>query len=76
MATESSTIVQRLWNYCNVLRDESLEDSANLPDPDILAREIMEELESGLEQFAGIVDELNGSEDSKIYPRPLPTDHW
>jgi type I restriction enzyme M protein len=21
MATESSTIVQRLWNYCNVLRD-------------------------------------------------------
>jgi hypothetical protein len=22
MSTQSSTIVQRLWNYCNVLRDE------------------------------------------------------
>ena len=22
MANESSTIVQRLWNYCNVLRDD------------------------------------------------------
>ena len=24
MNTQSSTIVQRLWNYCNVLRDEWL----------------------------------------------------
>ena len=24
MATESSTIVQRLWNYCNVLRDDGM----------------------------------------------------
>jgi type I restriction enzyme M protein len=46
------------------LRDESLEDSANLPDPDVLAKEIMEELEAALEQFKGIVEELgeNGSE--------------
>jgi type I restriction enzyme M protein len=44
------------------LRDESLEDSANLPDPDVLAREIVEELEAALEQFAGIVDELGGEE--------------
>ena len=45
------------------LRDESLEDSANLPDPDVLAKEIMEELEAALEQFKGIVEELgdNGS---------------
>jgi type I restriction enzyme M protein len=28
------------------LRDESLEDSANLPDPDVLALEIAEELEA------------------------------
>jgi type I restriction enzyme M protein len=28
------------------LRDESLEDSANLPDPDILAREILDDLEA------------------------------
>ncbi len=42
------------------LRDESLEDSANLPDPEVLAREIMEELEAALGQFAGIVEELEG----------------
>ncbi len=42
------------------LRDESLEDSANLPDPDVLAREIVEELEAALAQFAGIVEELGG----------------
>ena len=40
------------------LRDESLEESANLPDPDMLAREIVEELGAALEQFAGIVEEL------------------
>jgi len=36
------------------LRDESLEDSANLPDPDVIAREIMENLESALGQFTSI----------------------
>ena len=40
------------------LRDESIEDSANLPDPDTLAREIMDELEAALEQFKGLVEEL------------------
>jgi type I restriction enzyme M protein len=44
------------------LRDESLEDAANLPEPDILAREIVEELEAALEQFAGIVEELGDEE--------------
>jgi hypothetical protein len=45
------------------LRDESLEASANLPEPDVLAREIMEELKAALEQFAGIVENLGeGSE--------------
>ncbi|MEH2113808.1 type I restriction-modification system subunit M N-terminal domain-containing protein [Nostoc sp.] len=24
MANESSTIVQKLWNYCNVLRDDGV----------------------------------------------------
>lgn len=46
------------------LRDESLEDSANLPDPDVLAREIMEELKSALEQFGGIVEDLGEEEDN------------
>lgn len=40
------------------LRDESLEDSANLPDPDILAREIAENLESALDQFTTISQSL------------------
>jgi type I restriction enzyme M protein len=44
------------------LRDESLEDSANLPDPDVLAREIVVELEAALAQFSGILEELGGEE--------------
>jgi len=31
------------------LKDESLEDSANLPDPDIIAVEIVEDLEAALQ---------------------------
>jgi len=40
------------------LKDESLEDSENLPDPDILARDIAENLESALEQFSSIAQDL------------------
>ncbi|MBN2239890.1 MAG: SAM-dependent DNA methyltransferase [Dehalococcoidales bacterium] len=40
------------------LRDESLEDSANLPDPDIIAREIAANLEAALEEFNSIFEEL------------------
>ncbi len=40
------------------LKDESLEDSANLPDPDILAAEIVQDLEAALEQFNLIADDL------------------
>ncbi len=40
------------------LRDESLEDSANLPDPDVIAQEIADDLESALEQFGRISSEL------------------
>ncbi|HHT09626.1 MAG TPA: SAM-dependent DNA methyltransferase [Candidatus Atribacteria bacterium] len=42
------------------LKDESLEDSENLPSPDILASEIVENLESALEQFNGIYEDLEG----------------
>jgi len=34
-------------------KDESLEDSANLPDPDVIAAEIVEDLQAALAQFAG-----------------------
>lgn len=47
------------------LRDESLEDSDNLPDPDVLAREIVEELKVALEQFAGISEDLDASADAE-----------
>jgi len=40
------------------LRDESLEDSDNLPDPDVIAQEIAGNLEDALEQFSGIVSSL------------------
>jgi len=40
------------------LRDESLENSANLPNPDVLAIEIVEDLEAALEQFRGIANDL------------------
>ncbi|MCA0350659.1 MAG: type I restriction-modification system subunit M [Chloroflexi bacterium] len=40
------------------LRDESLEQSANLPSPDVLAAEIMDDLQAALEQFSAIADAL------------------
>jgi len=40
------------------LKDESLEDSENLPDPDILAREIAENLEGALDQFSSIYENV------------------
>jgi hypothetical protein len=40
------------------LKDESLEDSANLPAPDIIAAEIVEDLEAALAQFAEIASDL------------------
>ncbi|QPM69084.1 type I restriction-modification system subunit M [Atribacter laminatus] len=42
------------------LKDESLEDSENLPSPDIIASEIVENLGSALEQFNGIYEDLEG----------------
>lgn len=44
------------------LRDESLEDTANLPDPDVLALEIVEDLQAALEQFAEIAEDLGGGD--------------
>jgi len=42
------------------LKDDSLANLENLPDPDVLAEEIIENLEDGLEQFRGILSVLNG----------------
>ena len=37
------------------LRDESLEDSASLPDPHVLAREIADDLRAATEQIESIL---------------------
>jgi type I restriction enzyme M protein len=40
------------------LKDESLEDSARLPDPHILADEIAEDLRAALEQIESVMGDL------------------
>lgn len=41
------------------IKDKSLADLDNLPDPDVLALEIIENLEAGLESFRKVVEGLN-----------------
>jgi type I restriction enzyme M protein len=41
------------------LKDDSLEDSANLPAPEVLAQEISENLQAALEQFNSIYESLS-----------------
>jgi hypothetical protein len=40
------------------LKDKSLADLDNLPDPDELALEIVDNLEAGLESFRSIIEQL------------------
>jgi type I restriction enzyme M protein len=40
------------------LKDEALEESANLPAPEIIAQDITNDLEAALEQFAAIAEDL------------------
>ncbi|KUL21021.1 DNA methyltransferase [Streptomyces regalis] len=47
------------------LRDESLEDLDNLPAPDVIAREIIEDLTAALEEFAAVADALEAKETSE-----------
>jgi type I restriction enzyme M protein len=54
------------------IRDESLEDTDNLPDPAVLAAEIVEDLQAALDQFAQIAVDLakNGSESRQLARQP------
>jgi type I restriction enzyme M protein len=45
------------------LRDDSLEDMDNLPPPDVIAQEIVEDLEAALAQFAAVADSLGSAGD-------------
>jgi type I restriction enzyme M protein len=47
------------------LKDESLEDTENLPPPDILARDITEDLQAALEQFSTIQEDLEGNQNTQ-----------
>jgi type I restriction enzyme M protein len=40
------------------LRDESIEDSANLPEPHVLAEEIADDLRASLEQIEDVLADL------------------
>jgi type I restriction enzyme M protein len=42
------------------LRDESLEDTDNLPSPGVIAAEIVEDLEAALAEFAELAESLQG----------------
>ncbi len=44
------------------LKDKSLEESENLPEPGVLAQEIVEDLEAALEQFREIAEDLGDNE--------------
>jgi type I restriction enzyme M protein len=57
LTTRDKTNLDIFW-----LKDDSLGDMENLPDPDVLALEIVENLEAGLNSFKEIVESLNGKE--------------
>ncbi len=42
------------------LKDKSLEDSNDLPDPDVLAQEIVDDMQTALDQFSAVVEGLRG----------------
>ena len=44
------------------LKDESLADGDNLPAPEVIAQQIVEDLEAALEQFRLIAGDLNGAD--------------
>jgi type I restriction enzyme M protein len=45
------------------LRDDSIEDSENLPAPEVIAAEIVEDLQAALDQFAAIAADLASTAD-------------
>ena len=57
------------------LRDPSLDDAANLPAPEVLAAEIVEDLQAALEEFAAIAETLQqargGDRDESVEVAPV-----
>ena len=53
------------------LKDDALEESANLPAPEIIAADITADLEAALEQFATIAEDLKvGVKERARVPAP------
>jgi type I restriction enzyme M protein len=48
------------------VQDQSLEDAANLPAPEVIAEEIVENLTAALEQFEAVAADLSADEDGKL----------
>ncbi|MCW5672066.1 MAG: hypothetical protein KIT86_20600 [Hydrogenophaga sp.] len=57
-ARASATSLDIFW-----LKDDSLADSDNLPAPDVIAQEIVEDLQAALEQFKLIAGDLGAEVD-------------
>lgn len=53
--TRDKTSMDIFW-----IKDKSLTDLDNLPDPDILSNEIIENIESGLNAFKEIMETIGG----------------
>lgn len=56
LIARDNTNLDSIW-----LKDGSLEDTENMPPPDILAQEIVEQLEAALEEFRSVEDVLAGN---------------
>ncbi|WP_312748239.1 hypothetical protein [Candidatus Nitrospira neomarina] len=48
------------------LKDDSLENSANLPDPDVIAQEIVNDFEAAFEQFRLITNNLGNKKSAEV----------
>jgi type I restriction enzyme M protein len=48
------------------LKDDSLEDIDSLPEPDVLAQEIVDNLEAALQHFRGVSEELAESGEVEV----------
>lgn len=57
------------------LKDKSLEESDDLPPPDVLAAEIAADLESATERFAGIAAKLSSTTPLEVRTRPTGSSH-
>jgi type I restriction enzyme M protein len=47
------------------IRDDSVEDSANLPEPDVLITQALEEMAGAMQELQAILVELGAAEESE-----------